>query len=594
MKRLTSVCSLLAIAGVLFGMPQAFASKRGHSSGTSKDECWDYVIVGAGTAGCALAAKLSDPDKHGRYKNSVLVLEAGENLSDNPLVLVNNIFGAIASVNNPLLSTVDLTYYLEGNPFAVFNYTEGRMWGGCAGHNYLLAVRGVPSVYDQWAALSGDPRWSYNSLLNNVMLPMEHYTPDGTVADPTERGFNGPLFITQAPSLDGDPFMTAVSDATGAPFTSDYNNPDLGDVSVSALQQYVTPPFLGPDSHRSFAANAYLTGDSSVGTPAIVDADGNGLHGRKLKIVSNARANRVLFSKKNKATGVEYVISPRREDVRIVKAKKEIILCTGTFEDAAILQRSGVGDPALLDSLGIPVVFANPNVGLNMQTHVGQLGLIGGGVVSTIQLPNYGVAFYGFAPDTTTREYQTLVLNSSAFFPAGITQALGITQGIELSGVNIAPKSTGTVAIVSRDPFIQPLINFNAFSDGAIDDPGSDANKVILFYNLLQDIVQAYNTRYSPMDPAVVLFPTPADYMAGDEALFADALNTIEVNNHACGTCRMALTPVTGVVDGKLRVFGVKKLRVASNSVVPVINTGNTSYTADVIGREAARIIRGS
>lgn len=608
MKRISSLCSLLVIAGVLFWMPQAYASKKGkkHSesatSSSSKSHknnknSWDYVIVGAGTAGATLAAKLSDPDANGKFKNSVLVLEAGVNLSDSPLVLVNNIIGAEINSTNPILSTVDLTYYLEGNPFAVFNYTEGRMWGGSSGHNFLLCVRGVPSVYDEWAAISGDPRWSYNQLLNNVMIPMEHYTPDGTTADPSQRGLNGPLFITQMPPQDTDPFMQAVSAATGAPITSDYNDPvtSLGEVAVSAPQQYVTPPFLGPDSHRSFAANAYLTGDASVGTPPIVDANGNGLNGRKLKIVSNARANRVLFTKKNKASGVEYVVSPDRETANIVKAKKGVILCTGTFEDAAILQRSGIGDPALLSPLGIPVVFANPNVGANMQNHVAQIGIIGGGAMTTIDLPAYGLAFYGFSPDTSTREYQSIVANTVAFLPGGIAQALGITEGITVDGVNIAPKSTGTVAIVSRDPFVQPLINFNAFSDGTISDPGSDANKVVLFYNLLQDIADAYNALpLPPHAPAEVLFPPPADYTAGPDALFADGLNTIGVNNHACGTCRMSQTPLTGVVDGELNVFGVKNLKVASNSVVPVINTGNTSYTADVIGREAARIIRGS
>ncbi len=587
MKRLSSVFNLLVILGTVLGMQEAFAAKKekkeSHSSHHSCEkvkESWDYVIVGAGTSGCALAAKLSDPDKNGKFKNSVLVLEAGENISDNPLVLVNNILAAIANSSNPLLSIDYLTYYLNGDPFAVFNYNPGRMWGGSAGHNFLLTVRGVPSVYDQWAALSGNPRWSYDELLYNVMIPMEHYTPDGTTLDTLQRGLNGPLFITQAPPLDSDSFMEAVVDATHTQFTSDYNDPTLGDTGVGALQQYVTPPFLGPNSHRSFAANAYLTGDASVGTPPIVDADGNGLNGRKLKILSNARANRVLFTKKNKANAVEYVLSNAHEKVHVVKARKEIILCGGSIEDPALLQRSGIGDPALLQSLDIPVVFANPNVGLNMQNHIGQLAFIGD-ATTTVNLPNYGVAFYGFAPNYNTREYETLILNGN-FLPAGISQALGLGEGITVSGVNVTPASTGSVAIISRDPFIQPLINFGAFSDVG----GEDATKVIKFYDLVQDIASEAG--------GVVLFPTPDDYAAGFEALFADALNTIEVNHHPCGTCRMALTPATGVVDGELNVFGVKNLKVASNSVVPVINTGNTSYTADVIGREAARIIRGS
>ena len=332
MRKTLSLLGICTLFSMLVGVqPPAYAAMRAknkHQSSSSdhqkshKNDCWDYVIVGCGTAGSALAAKLSDPDKRGKFKNSVLVIEAGENESDNPLVLVNNILAAEPNSNNPTISTVDLTYYLENDPFSVFAYTQGRMWGGSAGHNFLLTVRGVPSVYDQWATQSGDPRWSYYSLLNDVMIPMEHYTPNGTVADRSQRGSKGPLFITQAPPLDGDSFMQAVSTASGAPLTSDYNDPIFGDVAVAALQQYVTPPFLGANSHRSFAANAYLTGDASVGTPAIVDADGNGLNGRKLKIVSNARANRVIFSKKNKAEGVEYVFSNAREEVHFVTCEK--------------------------------------------------------------------------------------------------------------------------------------------------------------------------------------------------------------------------------------------------------------------------------
>ena len=190
------------------------------AEGTKKLCAYDYIIVGGGTAGCALAAKLSDPDPvTGKFCNSVLVLEAGENETQNPLVLVNNIFSAVASANNPELSVVSLTYTQTEavNPFNPSYYLEGRQWGGSSGHYYLQCVRGTPDVYDQWAALSGDPRWSYNNLLKNVMIPMEHYTPDGTIPDPSQRGFHGPLFITQEPPLNHDSFMSSGFDGNEGP-----------------------------------------------------------------------------------------------------------------------------------------------------------------------------------------------------------------------------------------------------------------------------------------------------------------------------------------------------------------------------------------
>jgi choline dehydrogenase len=544
------------------------------------------VIVGGGTAGCALAAKLSDPDAKGKFRTSVLVLEAGVNLTNDSDVLVNNLIGALEESNNPKLSTVALTYTLgqSVDPFGIYDYIEGRMWGGSSGHNFLLATRGTPSVYDEWAAISGDARWSYNNLLNNVMIPMEHYTPDGTPVNsptgPVQRGVQGPIFITQLPPLNGDAFMQAVSVATDAPLTDDYNNPNYGDVAIAAAQNFITPPFLSPSSYRSFSGNAYLTGEEGFGVPAIVDENGNGLDGRKLKIISNAHANRVLFSSKRKAKGVEYVIGNAREKVLTVKAKKEIILCTGTFDDPAILQRSGIGSRALLNDLGIPVVFANDNVGSNMQNHFGTWGLIGGDASTTIDLPNYGLGYIGFAPNTSERTFELLIFNHLVGFPQSIIQALGITDGIAIAGLNLVPKSTGTVAILSRDPFMAPTINFNAYSDVG----GDDANTVVEFYNLLQDIATESN--------GTVLYPTAAQYAGGPAALFEAGFVTLDPQNHACGTCRMAQSAADGVVDGHLRVFGVKGLRVASNSVVPVINNGHTSYTADVVGLELACTIR--
>lgn len=547
---------------------------------------WDYVIVGAGGTGCALAARLSDP-VNGKYKNSVLVLEAGANITDNPLVInANNLFAAVAAANDPLLSIISLTYLLEGNPFSAFGYTEGRMWGGSTGHNYLQAIRGEPATYNQWAAISGDNRWLYNNLLDTVMIPLEHYTPDGTPVQspfgPTQRGTNGPLFITQEPPLSNDAFYQAISVATGVPFVPDYNNPNYGDVGVSANQDYVTPPFLGANSLRSFGANAFLTGEPSVGIPAIVDANGNGLNGRKLKIVSNAHANRVLFNKNKKACGVEFVRGNAKDKCLCVKAKKGVILCAGGVSDPAILQRSGIGDAALLNSLNIPVVFANSNVGANMQDQYGQQGIIGG-VTTSIVPPAYGNVFIGFAPNTTTRQYLLGVYDTLGLLPPGLVNALGITEGIDILGSNLLPKSRGSVEIISKDPFIQPRINFNFFSDGPASQPGSDANLMVAFYNLLQDIAAEAG--------GTVLWPTPAQYAAGDAGLIQAALDTLIPYNHISSTCRMASSAATGVVDGALNVFGVQNLMVASSSVEPIVLGG--AFVAYVIGYELARTIRG-
>ncbi len=561
-----------------------------HSSSCSNGnqnvkDAYDYVIVGAGNAGAALAAKLSNrTSKHGKYKNSVLVLEAGVNLTNDPEVLAATIFETFPLEFDPKYSKVTSS---QLTPSIEFPYSEGRMWGGSSAHNNLQAVRGTPPLYDQWAAISGDARWSYNQLLKNVMIPMEHYTPDSTPPDFSQRGFNGPVFITQEPPLDNDRFMQAISIGTATPFSPDLNDPNYGNVGIGANQDWVTPPFAAPTSVRSFSANAYLTGEPSVGIPPIVDSEGNGLNGRKLKILSNAQVNRVLFSN-NVAKSVEYILSTSKETVQTVKAKKKIILCSGTISDAAILQRSGIGDAALLNSLNIPVVFANSNVGANMYTHVGPQGLISN-VSTTVTPPRLGSGFIDIPPSTGNRKLQLIVLDSLAFFPKGIADALQIDPSvtIDILCFNITPRSHGTVEIVSRDPFFDPRVNINIYSDGGPTDPGSDASKVVAFYNLLPGIAAAYG------GGAVVTYPPAVDYLAGPDALFADALNTNVTTQHLSGTCRMAQSPADGVVDGQLQVFGVKNLMVASNSVAPVIEDGNTGYEAFVIGLEAARILRG-
>jgi choline dehydrogenase-like flavoprotein len=559
-------------------------------------ECFDYVIVGAGTAGCALAAKLSDK-VNGEFKNSVLVLEAGENLVNDPTVLANNVFAAGSMALDPKYSVV---YQAVLDPATRGPYSDGRLLGGSSAHNGLQCYRGAPKQYDEWAAETGETAWSYDNLRNNVMKPFEHYTPNGTGANLGERGVNGPLFITQEPPLDGDDFMQAFSTATNAPFVDDLNDPTLGVVGCGANQNWVTPTYLGENSIRSFSTNAYLTGTDAPDAvtppnviPPIVNADLKGLDGRKLEIRTNAWVKRVVFNSNNDARCVEYVINNKKQKCKKVKAKKEIILCAGTTVDAAILQRSGVADSVLLNSLGIPLVYHNPNVGENMENHYGAVAVMSG---ETIPLPRVASAFVNLSstpalpapynyPDIDERLVQLFGANASFFLPSGIRNVLGITEGISIFNINDTPKSKGRVKIISADPFIEPEVELNLYSDGVFDTFGTDANKVVTWFKILKNIETNTGGAFS------VLYPTPDQYTS-DEKLFQAALDT---NNfftyHTSGTCRMAANAATGVCDGKLKVFGVNKLRVADCASVPTIETGNTAYQAFVVGLQCAEFI---
>lgn len=530
-------------------------------AGNCKKKCgeWDYIIVGDGTAGAVLAAQLSN-----NHKNRVLVLEWGENRTDDPLVLSPNVFDPNAPqlTNSPVYAnTNEVIIQFPGQPSQTFTYSDGRMWGGSSAHNGLFAVRGTPNLYDFWAAKTGKNRWKYSNLLP-LMKQMENYTPDGTVANPNQRGFSGPLSITQSPPVNTDPFAIATALGTNAPLISDYNDPSLGNIGVSAHQQWIT---AGSGSHRSFSANSYQV------TGTVVNEDGDGLCGRKLRVKSNCLVEKVII-KNRKAVGVQYWQDGNHASVRKAYAKKKVILCAGTIQSSAILERSGIGDPAILEPLGIKVIVNNPNVGANVTNQYGVGGVILGSTSATPFLTGF-INGSPFMPNDNVRRLQLIGINEP--------------NVVVLSGVLLDPQSKGTTHISSSDPTKGSIVNLNMFSDGSVTDVGSDSYILVSFYKILQTIAANYGTS--------VVAPSPAVYAAGDDALlsYAQTLSdgSLTITYHMVGSARMSDSMVDGVVNGSLHVFGVKNLMVADCSIEPLSQDGNTAYGAYVIGLVTANIL---
>lgn len=542
----------------------------------------DYIIVGLGTAGAPLARYLSN-------NNSVLVLEAGPNLATDPVVLSPDFAVALTMWNDPKYSLVRPASYGNFVPdvsginagFLPSPYTDGRMWGGSSAHNGLLAVRGSTDVYDQWASITGDADWSYSSMLN-LMLFLEHYNPNGTAANVNQRGLTGPLFISQDPPVNSNTFVSALATAFAAPLVVDYNDPTNAganpapnylNVGTSANQWFTTA--TPPAGQRSFSINAFLP------TSVIDYNTGLGLNGRRLRVISSATASKVLFSG-TKAIGVEYILDGNREQVFQVFANKEVILCAGAIPDAAILQRSGIGDPALLASLGIPVVVANPNVGANMQNHYGPVGVV---ALNALTMSPFILVetFFGIS-SPTIREIQSFFQRGILLFPQPeVLRQLGVnTSDPFLAPVVTIPfqlvknASRGTVKIINTDVLTEPRVDFNLYSDGLFSTPGTDAANAVACYRKLLTIAGSS-----------VIYPPAGDF-ASDAQLFADAQQEFLVQDHGAGTCRMSSSIANGVVNGNLQVFGTQGLRVADVSVEPVIETGNTAYTGFLIGLRAA------
>jgi len=443
--------------------------QHNHSHSTKKNRGYDYIVVGLGTAGAVLARKLSDPSgSKGRYKNNVLVLEAGFNMDADANVL--NPDSGNNSVNQTYLDLPPFSFLIpaliNGAPSSA-TAQAGIGWGGTSIHNFMIAVRGTPTVYNNWAALSGDSRWGYDNLLPTIRA-VETYTPDGTVANYEQRGDAGLSKIMQLIPQIIDPIILNIANVgtTAVGITLDYNDPTEGTVGYSAAQRFNTTF----PRRRSFSAMDWIQ--------PVVTNNGIGLDGRKLTITSGAAISRVLFSG-NKAIGVEYYFKDKPATLFQAYGKK-IILSAGTLHTAGILERSGIGDPAILKPLGIPVLVNSPNVGNNLQVHYGAtVKMTGTLLIAPPSLSAPSAFVTGFTdlrgmgyPADGIRRYNTFVQNTTLTSPP-------IGPGLNFGGFMANPQSRGYVHITSTDPTIQPKVNFAAYADGPYTTHGTDASIIV-------------------------------------------------------------------------------------------------------------------
>jgi choline dehydrogenase len=575
--------------------------------------CVDYVIVGLGTAGSVLARYLSEPNPTtGVFETSVLVFEAGINRSTDPIVIAGP--NDLLATQPPL--TLDPKYALtqtinetgSNSDFILFaNYSAGRMWFGGSAHNGLIAVRGAGNVYDFYAEVSGNPIWAYNAGSGPIvpfMKFLETFNPnDGTPINP-QRGTTGPLQVTQSPPgilPSTDPFIQAIERSVpDLKVIPDYNISPQGDIGISS-QQYYSDKTL---QFRSFGLN-FLP-------PDILSPQGFGLNGRKLQVISGAHVNKILFKPgTTQAIGVKFTNANGTSQK--VYVNKEVILCAGCPISASILQRSGIGSAATittptgetypgLNDLGIPVVVDNPNVGKGLKNHYGVIAAMTGSfnpdlgfLVTTFQdgSPYYPPA--GVTGDHIRRI--NMEFFGSLLLPDEILTSLNepppLTPGISALVALIQPKNVGTSYIVDKSPFTLSQMRLNPYSDGGLDDPGSDLNLSVASYKIINAVAKNLGS--------TMIFPPPSHF-TGSEAevnakLARDAKAVLAsaayiVPYHYTGTCNMSTSIDTGVVNGFLQVFGTTNLRVADNSIYPQTESGNTAWEAYLAGLICAHFLR--
>lgn len=538
---------------------------------------YDYIVVGAGSAGCVLANRLSaDPSL------TVLLLEAGG--PDTKMEL--HIPAAYSKLNG---TAVDWGFWTE--PQTALNgrrmyQPRGKTLGGCSSTNAMAYVRGNRYDYDDWAAL-GNPGWGYTDVLP-YFIRSEHNEQINQL-DAHYHGQNGPLNVTFATR-----FKTPLADAfvescqqTGIRLNHDYNGAEQEGTGFFQ--------FTIKDGKRHSAATAFLK-------PV--------LNRPNLTVITRAMTRQVILSN-DRATGVEFVTG--KNQTQIATATKEVILSAGAFQSPQLLMLSGIGPADDLRRAGVERRKELPGVGQNLQDHLfsgisslcsqrgissnfhlkpfNQLKALGQYFLSkkgpmTIS-PLEAVAFlktdptqeridmqFHFAPVHMGDDYKADMYDLSTW---------PTTDGYIILPTLLKPKSVGYVGLRSANPLDAPVIQPNYM------DHEDDRQVLIKGMRQGLDVMEA-----DGFGPYRQRIQTPIGSRT-DDAIWQHILQQLETVYHPVGTCKMGPeTDEMAVVDSNLRVRGIEGLRVVDASIMPTIVSGNTNAPVFMIAEKAADLILGN
>jgi choline dehydrogenase len=514
------------------------------------DAAYDYIIVGAGSAGSVLANRLS-----AKPEIKVLLLEAGG--SDKSLYV--RMPAGIASLAGPRFN-----WGYETAPQAAMKgrrmyWPRGRLIGGSSSVNAMVYMRGQPADYDHWRQL-GNAGWSYADVLpwfkkaeRNERLHDEFHGSDGPL-NVAERPYTNPL---------SHAFVEAGQQA-GLPFNPDFNGATQLGVGLFQVTQ--------KNGRRWSAASAYLH-------PAAAREN--------LTIVTKAQATRVLIEK-GRAVGVEYARGRKR---RTVRATREVVLAGGAINSPQLLLLSGIGPAAELRTLGVRVALDLPGVGKNLQDHLNVNIVRRATRGSTLKPIGVALEFliYGTGPGTSN------VAEAGAFAMSGLGAATPDIQyhfipaqvvdhartvmdgdGVTLHACCLRPQSRGEIRLASSDPLQPPIMDPNYLA------AGYDLKILIDGLRKGREILAAPAFR-----PWLEEERIPGDAVQSDAELEDFIRASAETEYHPVGTCKMG-GDAMAVVDESLRVRGVERLRVIDASIMPTVVSGNTNAPVIMIAEKAA------